>query len=135
MIYRNGTPRLFTIMIAMKKEVKKRFLDLHQHFKEEEVELLVCFTHYFITIFLYDTPTNIGIRIFDMFLLEGEKILFDLLYKMLALKRSKILELTSQDLNQYLRKRLVKECFEEYSLTTLFSPGVQEDLEMDQIDN
>ena len=122
-------------MIAMKKEVKKRFLDLHQHFKEEEVELLVCFTHYFITIFLYDTPTNIGIRIFDMFLLEGEKILFDLLYKMLALKRSKILELTSQDLNQYLRKRLVKECFEEYSLTTLFSPGVQEDLEMDQIDN
>ena len=54
---------------------------------------------------------------------------------MLAIKKKKILELSSQQsLFEYLRKRLVRECFEEYSLATLFSSGRQEDLEMDELD-
>ena len=121
------------MILAMEKEVKKRFLDLHRHFKEQDIQLLACFSHYFITIFLYDTSYNIGIRIFDIFLLEGEKIIFDLLYKMLSLKRAKILELLSHDLYTFLRKKLVKECFEEYSLNTLLTPGSQEELEMDNL--
>lgn len=119
------------MMLAMKVEVKKRFLDLHKHFKNQDIQLLACFSQYFIGIFLYDTPTNIGVRIFDVFLLEGERMLFELLYKMLEIKRRKILDLSSQELYVYLRKKIVKECFEEFSLATLFSLGRQEDLEMD----
>ncbi|OMJ67037.1 hypothetical protein SteCoe_35903 [Stentor coeruleus] len=133
LIFKNGTPRLITMMKIMKKEVKKRFPDLHQHFEEQDLQLLACFSQYFITVFLYDTPTNIGIRIFDVFLLEGERVLFDLLYRMLAFKKVEILELKSQDLYMYLRKKLVKECFEEFSLGTLFSTRRQEEREMNEI--
>jgi Rab-GTPase-TBC domain len=122
-------------MAAVKKEVKKRFPDIHKHFEEQDIQLLACFSQYFISLFLYDIPSNVGTRILDIFLLEGEKVLFNLLYKMISLKRSKILLLNSQDLLYYLRKKLVKECFEEYNLSTLFSSGRGEEHEMEELDN
>jgi hypothetical protein len=120
-------------MYVMKNEVKKRFPEVSRHFKGQDVQLIACFSQYFITIFLYDTPISIGLRIFDVFLLEGEKVLFELIYKMIGLKKNKILELTSQDLFVYLRKRMIKECFEEYNLSTLFSAHRQEDLELSEM--
>lgn len=119
-----------TMMKAMKKEVKKRFVDLYFHFKREDVQLAACFSQYFLTIFLYDTPTSIGLRIFDVFLFEGERVLFELLYRMLALKKERLMEMQSQELFGYLRKRIVKECFEEFNLTTLFSSRRVEEFEM-----
>ena len=122
-------------MLAMRDYLEKRLPEISQHLENEEIELIACFSQYFITLFLYDTPTNIGLRIFDVFLLEGERVLFELLYKMLDLKKEKILLLTQQDLLFYLRKKLVKECFEEFSLSTLFSSRKLEDFELDALNN
>ena len=47
----------------------------------------------------------------------------------------KILLLGQQDLLFYLRKKLVKECFEEFNLSTLFSPKQLEDFEIDALNN
>ena len=121
-------------MYAMTKDVKKRYPDLHKHFKQQEVILMAVFSQYFIALFLYDIPTNIGIRIFDVFLLEGERVLFNLLYKMLGLKRNKILELEAQDLFMYLRKRLIKECFEEYPISSLLASSNQEGNDTSEIE-
>jgi hypothetical protein len=95
-------------MDSFNHQVKRRFFELFAHFNAQDVELTSCFSQYFLTIFLYDTSTQIGLRIFDLFLFEGEKVLFDLLFKILALKKEKLLELQSQDLFYYLRKRIVK---------------------------
>lgn len=121
------------MMRIIKKEVKKRYIDLYFHFKREDVKLIACFSQYFLTIFLYDTPTSIGLRIFDIFLFEGERVLFDLIYRMLALKKEKLLNLQSQELFGYLRKRIVRECFEEFNLSTLFSSRRVEDIEMGNV--
>lgn len=108
-------------MSSIENQVKLRFPELFYHLEENEVEFLACFSHYFLTFFLYDTPLEIGLRIFDLFLLEGERVLAELIIKTLALKEEKILALASQDLFFFLRKMIVKECFEEYSFNTLFS--------------
>ena len=133
-LFRNGTPRLITIIFVMEKYIKKHYPDLHRHFKEQDIQLLACFTQYFITLFLYDTPIHIGIKIFDLFLLEGERVLFKLLYRMLGIKMNIILNLESQELYIYLRKRLVKECFEEFNLSTLLTSERQEEHEMESLE-
>ena len=108
-------------MSSIENQVKLRFPELFCHLEENEVEFLACFSHYLLTFFLYDTPLEIGLRIFDLFLLEGERVLAELIIKTLALKEEKILALVSQDLLYFLRKKIVKECFEEFSFNTLFS--------------
>lgn len=103
------------------KTLKARFPDVLDHIEENDFTLVSCFSQYMVTVFHYDTPFNISVRIFDLFLLEGEKLMDRLLSKMLELKRPKILSLTGLELYQYLRGRMVKECFEENHLSTLFT--------------
>ncbi|CAG9333150.1 unnamed protein product [Blepharisma stoltei] len=121
LMFKQGTPKLINMINNTTKTIKSRFPDLSKHIDENDLTLVSCFAQYMITIFLYDTPFDISVRIFDLFLLEGEKLMHRLLSKMLELKREKILELQGVELYQFLRGRMVKECFEEYHLSTLFS--------------
>mmetsp|Transcript_15004 Transcript_15004/g.15021 ORF Transcript_15004/g.15021 Transcript_15004/m.15021 type:complete len:135 (+) Transcript_15004:526-930(+) len=120
-MFKHGTPKLINMINNTTKTIKSRFPDLSKHIDQNDLTLVSCFAQYMITIFLYDTPFDISVRIFDLFLLEGEKLMHRLLSKMLELKREKILELQGVELYQFLRGRMVKECFEEYHLSTLFS--------------
>ena len=58
-------------------------------------------------------------RIFDLFLLEGEQAIVDLLIGTIELKTEKILTLKEIHLMNYLRKDLIKECFAENTITGL----------------
>ena len=58
-------------------------------------------------------------RIFDLFLLEGEQAIVDLLIGTIELKTEKILELNEIFLMNYLRKDMIKECFEENTINGL----------------
>lgn len=114
--------------------VRLRFPDLSDHLDHNDLTLVSCFAQYMVTIFMYDTPFSISVRIFDLFLLEGEKLMHRLLSKMLELKREKILQLNSLELYQFLRGRMVKECFEEHHLSTLFSAFKNDqELELNEI--
>ena len=46
----------------------------------------------FTTIFIYDVPMDVAVRIIDVFLYDGEHILFKILLNMLQLKEKRILE-------------------------------------------
>ena len=72
-----------------------------------------------ITSFIYDLPFDVAKVIFELFLLEGEQAIVDILVGTITLKAEKILELADIELMNYLRKKLVQECFVEYSLAEL----------------
>ena len=66
-------------------------------------------------------------RIFEMFILDGEQIIVDLIAVMLDLRRDKLLELTELALMNYIRKDIVSDVFSEHSVRFLlgFSPLVE----------
>ena len=58
-------------------------------------------------------------QIFDVFLLDGEQVIFTLLLKMIELKEKKILECYDHDLLEYIRTQMSQECLEEISMLIL----------------
>lgn len=49
-------------------------------------------------------------RIFEFFILEGEKALLNILYRMLDLRGEKLITLVEIELMQYLRTDMINEC-------------------------
>ena len=80
-----------------------------------------CFSSQIITLFIYDNKRDKAFRIFELFLLEGEQVLVDLIAAMLYEKRRQIVQLEELDLMNYLRKDMVQECFDEMSLEALLN--------------
>ena len=75
--------------------------------------LEACFSSQIITLFIYDNDRAKAFRIFELFLLDGEQILIDLIAAMLQIKKQKIVTLEELDLMNFLRKDMVQECFNE----------------------
>lgn len=71
------------------------------------------FSSQLITLFIYDNDFKSAVKIFELFLLDGEKVLIDLLAGMILHKKKTILQLDDLELMTYLRKDMVQECLAE----------------------
>lgn len=71
------------------------------------------------TIFVYQTPESIALHIFDVFLFDGDQVIFTLLINMIKMQEEKILQLESKDLLDYMKKEMTKECFSTKSMMIL----------------
>lgn len=116
-----------SLLKSLESQVKKRLPKVFHHLQAQEVQIAMPFTPFLMTIFSCGTPHAMAVRIMDMFLVEGEHVLFILVLRMLALKESHVLELqgevrTRQRLYAYLRQKLVLECFDEFSMQLLLTP-------------
>ena len=58
-------------------------------------------------------------RIFEMFILDGEEALLRVLYRMLDLKQEKICKLKEVELIMYLRTDIINECINENGIANL----------------
>ena len=87
--------------------------------EEIEISLVPVFSSILQTIFIYDSPEEIATHIFDVFLLDGETVIFTLLLKMIELKEEKILNLYDHDLLQYIRSEMPNECLSEINMLYL----------------
>lgn len=74
------------------------------------------FSSQIITLFIYDNEFESAVRIFELFLLDGEQVLVDLIAGMIMHKRLRVLELSDLELMNYLRKDMVQECLSEMSV-------------------
>lgn len=77
------------------------------------------FSSLFITLFVYDLPKEEAGLVFELFLLEGEKVLIKLLIRMIRYKQKAILALHEFELLKYIRSDMIKECLREKSLKEL----------------
>jgi hypothetical protein len=68
---------------------------------------------------VYDLPQDVAVRVFELFLLEGERLLIKLLMRMIKLKQKKLLTLYELDLLRYIRSEMIQECLKEKSLKEL----------------
>lgn len=66
------------------------------------------------TLFIYDCEFEEATRIFEMFLLDGEQVILDLLVTFIEIKTDTILKLNELELINYLRKDMVTETLREF---------------------
>jgi hypothetical protein len=91
------------------------------------VSIEACFTSQIITLFIYDLEFEEATRIFELYLLDGEQVIVDLLATFVELRASHILTLYELDLMNYLRKGMVDDTLKQHKLVNILPrrPKVQ----------
>ena len=98
MVYDNNTPKLMSLLQVVRQKLQKEDPQLLDHLESEDLSMAAAFSPVFITLFIYCTPLDIATRIFEYFLLDGERSLLKFLFRMLYYKREKILSLSEGQL-------------------------------------
>ena len=68
------------------------------------------FSSQLITLFIYGNNFNAATKVFELFLLDGEQVLVDMLAGMIIHKRHTIMALEELELMNYLQKDMAHEC-------------------------
>ncbi len=90
-VYIENMPKLTALLKTLSKEIKARLPDVYAHLKKLEIDLAGLFSHIFLTVFVYRTPFDLAVKIFDLFMLEREKILIAAVINMLRIMKDKII--------------------------------------------
>ena len=115
------TPKLLSLLEVLESEINKNLPDLNAFLQARELHFGMVFTQRLITLFACDGPVALAERVLDVFLYEGEYVLITLVLRMLQLKQHTLMAQSTDTLYQYLRRRLVQECYEEYGVQGLLT--------------
>lgn len=75
------------------------------------IGIAAAFSSLFITLFVYDLPPTQAMRIFEVFMLDGETLLVKFIVRMIKLKEKKILAMNETvDLLKFIRSEMISEC-------------------------
>jgi len=94
-MFLEGTPKLCCMLEALSSQILLQLPDLAAHMLGEDVGLATAFTQSLLTICTCDLPFELAVRVMDLFIIEGEKVLTGLIISTLRLKRTKLLQLTA----------------------------------------
>ncbi|XP_065455508.1 USP6 N-terminal-like protein isoform X6 [Chrysemys picta bellii] len=97
-----GFPKLLRFQEHHEKILKKFLSKLKQHFDSQEISTSFYTMKWFFQCFLDRTPFTLTLRIWDIYILEGERVLTAMSYTILKLHRSKEDEFPKKPLGQIL---------------------------------
>ena len=120
MIYMEEMPKLMEIIETVEQKLLLDYPQLAAHLEEQCFTVGAAFSPLFITLYIYQIEHQYAMRIFEFFLLDGEKGLLNVLYRMLDFKCDKICSLTEMQLMVYLRTDVIMECIQENGISALF---------------
>uniref|UniRef100_A0A8C5RCV2 USP6 N-terminal-like protein n=1 Tax=Laticauda laticaudata TaxID=8630 RepID=A0A8C5RCV2_LATLA len=106
-----GFPKLLRFQEHHDKIMKKFLSKLKQHFDSQEVNTSFYTMKWFFQCFLDRTPFRLTLRIWDIYILEGERVLTAMAYTILKLHRKHLLKLQMEELVQFLQEALSKDFF------------------------
>ncbi len=119
-IYVDASQKIALLIMDFERYLKKHNRPVYDHLMSEEgFTMEVCFTSQIVTLFIYDCEFEEATRIFEMFLLDGEQVILDLLVTFIEVKTDTILKLYELDLINYLRKDMVTETLREFKLNQI----------------
>ncbi|XP_044283943.1 USP6 N-terminal-like protein isoform X2 [Varanus komodoensis] len=108
-----GFPKLLRFQEHHDKIMKKFLSKLKQHFDSQEVSTTFYTMKWFFQCFLDRTPFRLTLRIWDIYILEGERVLTAMSYTILKLHRKHLMKLQMEELVQFLQETLAKDFFFE----------------------
>ena len=118
--YDGTTSKLISFLDFLQCVLETAYSDVYQHVQFEIDESLVpVFASNIQTIFIRDCPNQIATHIFEVFLLDGEQVIFTLLVKMIELQEQTILKILGHDLLVYMQSIMPYESLRLYPMMTL----------------
>ncbi|XP_028933397.1 USP6 N-terminal-like protein isoform X1 [Ornithorhynchus anatinus] len=108
-----GFPKLLRFQEHHDKILKKFLSKLKQHLDSQEVFTNFYTMKWFFQCFLDRTPFTLNLRIWDIYILEGERVLPAMSYTILKLHRKQLMKLSMEELVEFLQETLAKDFFYE----------------------
>ncbi|XP_058479845.1 USP6 N-terminal-like protein isoform X1 [Solea solea] len=108
-----GFPKLIRFQDHHDRILKKMMPKLKQHLDKQEVFTSLYTMKWFFQCFLDRTPFTLTLRIWDIYILEGERILSAMSYTVLKLHRKHLMKLSMEELVDFLQVTLSKNFFLE----------------------
>ncbi|XP_037616362.1 USP6 N-terminal-like protein isoform X2 [Sebastes umbrosus] len=108
-----GFPKLMRFQEHHDRILKKMMPKLKQHLDTQEVLTSLYTMKWFFQCFLDRTPFTLTLRIWDIYILEGERVLPTMSYTILKLHKKHLMKLSMEDLVEFLQVTLSKNFFFE----------------------
>ncbi|XP_054844892.1 USP6 N-terminal-like protein [Eublepharis macularius] len=108
-----GFPKLLRFQEHHDKIMKKCLSKLKQHFDSQDVTTSFYTMKWFFQCFLDRTPFRLTLRIWDVYILEGERVLTAMSYTILKMHRKHLMKLEMEALVEFLQETLAKDFFFE----------------------
>ncbi|XP_058138394.1 USP6 N-terminal-like protein isoform X2 [Dasypus novemcinctus] len=108
-----GFPKLLRFQEHHEKILNKFLSKLKQHLDCQEVYTSFYTMKWFFQCFLDRTPFTLNLRIWDIYIFEGERILTAMSYTILKLHKKHLMRLSMEELVEFLQETLAKNFFFE----------------------
>ncbi|XP_053572437.1 USP6 N-terminal-like protein [Bombina bombina] len=108
-----GFPKLLRFQEHHDKIMKKFMPKLKQHFESQELYTSLYTMKWFFQCFLDRTPFTLNLRIWDIYILEGDRVLTAMSYTILKLHKKYLMKLSMEDLIKFLQEELAKDFYLE----------------------
>ncbi|XP_043092737.1 USP6 N-terminal-like protein isoform X2 [Puntigrus tetrazona] len=108
-----GFPKLMRFQEHHDRILQKMMPKLKQHLDNQEVYTSLYTMKWFFQCFLDRTPFTLTLRIWDIYILEGERVLTAMSYTILKLHKKTLLKLSMEELVKFLQVTLSKDFFFE----------------------
>ncbi|KAJ7998097.1 hypothetical protein DPEC_G00219030 [Dallia pectoralis] len=101
-----GFPKLHRYQAHHEKILSKLLPKLKKHLDKEQMSNGIYTTKWFLQCFIDRTPITLTLRLWDIYILEGERILTAMAYTTLKIHRKHLLKLPLEDLREFLQEDL-----------------------------
>uniref|UniRef100_A0A7S3FVU5 Rab-GAP TBC domain-containing protein n=1 Tax=Strombidium rassoulzadegani TaxID=1082188 RepID=A0A7S3FVU5_9SPIT len=124
-VFEEGMPGLISHLELITEILSTSYPKIYNHlvYEQNEIDLVPYFAGMIMSVFVSDLHSispQIAVHIFDVFLVDGESVIFTLLIKFISLMEETILDFEDQDdLLDYMRKEMPKDCLKNFPMHQL----------------
>jgi hypothetical protein len=90
------------ILYTSEKLVQDTFPDLHQHFTKECMHITMFATEWMLTLYTSSFPFDLVLRVWDVFIAEGYKVVYRVMLALLKDSKEKLLGMHFEQMMEYL---------------------------------
>ncbi|XP_053575937.1 uncharacterized protein LOC128665768 [Bombina bombina] len=103
-----GFPKLQRFQSHHEQILSKVFPKLKKHMDKEDMSTGIYTTKWFLQCFLDRTPFTLTLRLWDIYILEGERVLPAMAYTILKLHKKRLLKMSMEDLRDFLQEKIAR---------------------------
>ncbi|XP_014813158.1 PREDICTED: USP6 N-terminal-like protein [Calidris pugnax] len=101
-----GFPKLQRFQAHHEQILSKLFPKLKKHLDKEQMTTGIYTTKWFLQCFIDRTPFTLTLRLWDIYILEGERVLTAMAYTILKLHKKRLLKMSLEDLREFLQEKI-----------------------------
>ncbi|XP_039994788.1 USP6 N-terminal-like protein [Xiphias gladius] len=106
-----GFPKLQRYQTHHDQIISKLIPKLKKHLDREQMSAGIYSTKWFLQCFIDRTPFTLTLRLWDIFILEGERLLTAMSYTILKIHKKRLVKMSLEELREFLQERIAQTFF------------------------